>query len=390
MSSNRPIQNQVIVAGVGYSEIARDTGRSEGSLTLEASLNAIADAGMTVDDIDGITTFPDRVSSAFEGPPITYMQRALGMTSIRYWQAMGWGPAQLTALVGAIYAIVGGGADTVLCYRGHKRQEHRFYTPTASNLRLASGENAYRAPYGFWGGTPQLALWAKRYMHEFGLTEAQLGSVVVTCREHAQLNPRAVWCGHPLSIEEYFEQPMISSPFRIVDCDMPVDGAVAIVLTRADRAGSLPHKPVYVNSIGHATGPNCEWNQWPDFTTTATKFAADQLWEGTDLRPRDVDVAQLYDGFSWFVLCWLEDLGFCPKGEGGAWVAEGRGRLGAELPICTDGGQLGGGRVHGFSKVAEAVLQIRGDCGARQVHGAEVAVACTGGGPIATTMLLTA
>jgi acetyl-CoA acetyltransferase len=226
-------------------------------------------------------------------------------------------------------------------------------------------------------------------MHEYGTTEEDLGAVVLTCREHAQLNPAAAWYGHPLTMEEYLAAPMIASPLRILDCDYPIDGAVAIILTRADLASKLRHEPVYVNSVAHATGPDPDWDNWDDLGTMTSAHCAEQLWAGTDLKPSDVDVAEIYDGFSHLALNWFEDLGFVDKGDAGAFFREGRAKLGGDLPCCTDGGQLGGGRLHGFGKVAEATMQLRGQCGDRQVEGAEVAVACSGGGPIGSALLLT-
>jgi acetyl-CoA acetyltransferase len=384
-----PILNKVAVAGVGISELGRSTGRSEGDLTLEAVQRAVDDAGITYKDIDGVCAWPDRISTPFEGPPLTYIQRALGMDRCNYFQAMGWGPAQLSALVSAVYAIAGGGAKTVLCYRGHLRQTRRFYVAGTTDSRYVNDDQAFRSPYGAPAGAARFALWATRHMHEYGTTEEDLGAVVLTCREHAQLNPAAAWYGHPLTMEDYLAAPMISSPLRIVDCDYPIDGAVAIILTRADIAPSLRHEPVYVNSVGHATGPDPDWENWADLGTMASAFVGEQLWAGTDLKPSDVDVAQIYDGFSHLALNWLEDLGFVDKGDAGAFFREGRAKLGGDLPCCTDGGQLGGGRLHGFGKVAEATKQLRNQCGDRQVAGAEVAVACAGGGTIGTALLLT-
>ena len=170
---------------------------------------------------------------------------------------------------------------------------------------------------------------------------------------------------------------------------MPVDGAVAIILANADRASSLPHTPVFINSLGHATGRDPWWDEWPDLSVNVSRFAASELWSRTDLKPADVDVAQVYDGFSYLPLCWLEDLGFCERGDAGAFVMAGEATLGGRLPICTDGGQLGGGRLHGLGKFAEASLQLRHECGDRQVSGADVAVACAGGGYVGSTALLT-
>ena len=226
-------------------------------------------------------------------------------------------------------------------------------------------------------------------MHEYGTTAEQLGEIVLTCRANAQLNPRAVWNGTPLTMESYLASDLVASPFRLLDCDFPVDGAVAVVLTGADRAPDIRHRPVYIEAVGHATGRDSDYYAWDDLSTMAAAHAADEMWSKTDLRPQDVDVAEVYDGFSWLALSWLEALGFCAKGEGGPFVESGACRLDGALPICTDGGQLGMGRLHGFGKLAEAVEQLRGDAGPRQVADADVAVACSGGGPAATSLVLT-
>jgi acetyl-CoA acetyltransferase len=383
-------QNKVVVAGVGYSEIGRSTGRSEGSLAIEACNRAITDAGMTPGDVDGIAAWPDRISSVFEGPPLAYVHRALGLESVRYWQAFGAGPGQLSSVIGAVHAIAAGAADVVLCYRAHLRQETRFYVPGGVSAQSVTGDMALRAPYGLPAGTPRYALWAQRHAYERGYTDEDRGAVVLTCREHAQLNPRAVWYGKPLTMDEYLRSDIIASPLRILDCDMPIDGAVAAVLTAADRVPDLPKRPVYVNAMASCTGPTLDSEAWPDMSSMASRYAANEMWGMTDLGPKDVDVAQIYDGFSSLTLSWLEDMGFVGPGESGDFLREGRGGLGGDLPICTDGGSLGGGRLHGFSKLAEAVEQLRGECGQRQVEGAQVAAVCNGGGPIAATFLLTA
>jgi acetyl-CoA acetyltransferase len=389
MSGLNSVRDKVLVAGVGFSEIGRRTGKTEGQLALEACLAAISDAGLNPEDIQGVTSYPDRVyGRGFEGPSISYVQRALGFRETLFWQGLGWGPAQFSSVISATYAIACGGADVVLCYRAHIQQDGPFIARTPDVMH-ATDDVAFKAPYGVPAGAPRFALWAQRHMYEYGTTAEDLCSVVLTCREHAQLNPRAVWYGHPLTREDYFQSPMVSSPFRILDCDMPVDGAIAFILVAADRASDLPSPAVKINAVGHASGPDLEWDQWEDLTRMASAFVGKQLWENTELTPEDVDCVQLYDGFSWLALCWLEDMGFVEKGEAGAFFREGRGRLTGELPVCTDGGQLGMGRMHGFSKLAEAVLQLRGDCGERQVPNTEVALACAGGGGIGSAILLT-
>jgi acetyl-CoA acetyltransferase len=385
----RSIARQVAIAGVGYSEVSRNSGKSEGELTLEASKLAILDAGLTTADVDGVAAFPHRVSSPFEGPPLPYVQRALGASHWNYYEAVGFGAAQLSSVISATYAIASGAADVVLCYRGHLRNRARFWVSGPLDRTSAGEELAFTAPYGVVGGAPQYAMWAQRYMYSTGTTPDHLAALVTLCRTHAQRNPRAIWRGQPLTTEDYFASPVIASPLRVLDCDMPVDGAVAVVLVAADRVSDIAKKPVFIESIGHATGADPTWDQWADLAQMASVHASRQLWSRTDIRPADVDVAQVYDGFSFLALAWLEDLGFCAKGEAGDFVASGEATFGGTLPICTDGGQLGGGRLHGLGKLAEGVQQLRGECEDRQVDGAETAVVCTGNGTLASTMLLT-
>jgi acetyl-CoA acetyltransferase len=384
---------QVAIAGIGYSEIGRRTGRTEGSLGLEAVLAAIADAGLSPQDVEGVTAYPDRVyGRAFEGPSITYVQRALNMRRTLFWQAMGWGPGQFAAIVSAAYAIAAGAADVVVCYRAHGRQETNFNART-DDVSTAKDDLAFRSPYGVPAGAPRLAMWATRHMFEYGTTEDDLCAVVLNNRENAQLNPRAAWHGSPLTREDYYASPVISSPFRVLDCDMPVDGAVALVLVSTRRFGSDTGpggKPlVKIESMAEATGPDLDWDQWADQTEMASRYVGEQLWAQSSIARSDVDCVQAYDGFSWLALCWMEDLGFVAKGAAGEFFRSGRGRvIGGDLPTCTDGGQLGGGRLHGFGKLAESVTQLRGEAGERQVAGASVAVACAGGGPIGAALIL--
>lgn len=388
MADAERIGGKVIVAGVGSSQIGRATGRGEGSLALEACQRAIADSGLPRDAIDGIVAYPDRVSSPYQGPSIAYVHRALGLRNTRYYQAFGTGPGPLCSLVNAVYALVSGAASAIICYRAHAlpAAPPPDHDPKPYPV---SGEAAFTAPYGLDASTPRYALWAQRHAHELGTTDRHRGAVVLTCRENAQRNPDAIWYGSPLSMSEYLASDVVASPLRLLDCDMPVDGAVAVVLTRADRAPDIRKRPVVLESIGHAAGPTIDPDIWPDFTYMAARFVGDQLWAGTDLEPGDVDVAEVYDGFSTLALCWLEDLGFVGKGEAGQFLLDGHGRLGGQLPICTDGGQLGAGRIHGMRQVATAVRQLRGECGEHQVAGAEVAVASVGGGPAGTALLLT-
>jgi acetyl-CoA acetyltransferase len=210
----------------------------------------------------------------------------------------------------------------------------------------------------------------------------------VNNRSHALRNPRAIWHDQPLTRDDYFDAALVSDPLRIVDCDIFVDAAVAIVLARADRAPDLAHRPAYIEAIAHVPGPVLDDHQVPGLLNVS-HWVGPELWAKTELTVNDVDVAQVYDGFSFQALQWLEDIGFAPPGESGARVAAGEFTFAGRLPICTDGGQLGVGRYHGLEKLAEAARQLWGGAGGGQVEAPEVSFVGSGGGVRGAAMLLT-
>ena len=234
-----------------------------------------------------------------------------------------------------------------------------------------------------------LAMHCRRHMHLYGTTKEQLGWLAVNSRRNAALNPDAVY-REPLTLDDYLGARPISDPFGLYDCDVPVDGSIALVVSGSAYAGDARTRSIRVEAYGGSPGLG-GWDQRPDYPNMAASDAAADMWSRTDLGPNDVDVAELYDGFSILTMTWLEELGFCGKGESGPFVEGGeRIALGGELPLNTSGGQLSAGRLHGFGFLHEACLQLRGEGGARQVAGnPEVAVVANGGGPIAGTMLLT-
>jgi acetyl-CoA acetyltransferase len=233
-----------------------------------------------------------------------------------------------------------------------------------------------------------VAMHCRRHMHLYGTTKQQLGWLAVNSRRNAALNPAGVY-QQPMSLDDYLGARPISDPLGLYDCDVPVDGSMALVVSAADRAGDGPHLPVRVEAIGRAPGGG-SWDQRPDYPKMASADAAAEMWSRTDLTPQDVDVAELYDGFTFLTFAWLEALGLCGEGEAGPFV-DGSHRIALEgdLPLNTYGGQLSAGRLHGYGFLHEAVTQLRGAAGARQVRRAEVAVVGVGGGPIAGCMLLT-
>lgn len=373
---------EVAIAGVGYSEIARALDRTIGAITIEACSAALADAGLGPADIDGMATYPGGGDSV----SCFYVVDALGIAGLSWFEDLaGWMPAAITPVIAAAHAVARGDCETALAFRTVKRNRER--PPGMGFAPRVPGDMQFRAPFGDPMTSQWLALWARRHMHEYGTTEEHLGHIAVTFREHASRNPRAPLRA-PLTIDEYFQSRIVTTPFRLLDCDFPVDGGGAVVVTTLERARDLQQKPVKVLAGRFATGARPDWDQWEDLTMMASRRCADDLWAATGLRAADIDVAELYDGFSWLALCWLEDLGFCPKGEGGPFIADGNLRLGGAIPANTHGGSLSAGRLHAISHVIECTEQLRGSAGARQVPDAATGIVTAGGGTMAGALLL--
>ena len=373
---------EVAISGVGYSAIGRALDRTVGALTIDACTAALNDAGLKPTDVNGIATYPATGDSV----PCFYVTDAMGIPRLDWFADLaGWMPAAITPVIAAAHAVARGDCDVALAFRSVKRNRER--PPGMGFAERVGGDMQFRAPFGDPMTSQWLAMWARRHMHEFGTTQEHLGQIAVTFRDHATRNPLAP-IREPISLDDYFASRIITTPFRILDCDLPVDGAGAVVVTSLDRARELATKPVVVKHGGFATGARPDWDQWEDLTAMASKQAAENMWRATGLTAADVDVAQVYDGFSWLALCWLEDLGFCAKGEGGPFIAEGNLALGGAIPTNTHGGSLSGGRLHAISHVIECVQQLRGDASDRQVTGAEVGVVTAGGGTMAGALLL--
>jgi len=387
------LERRAIISGVGQSQIGRRLLRTDLDLTCEAALRAIADAGLTPADIDGLACYPGPMGAGapgFAGPGTPEVQDALGL-QLGWHGSGGEGPAQVAPVMLSALAVAAGLCRHVLVYRTVTEataQGAGGRVGIGAGSRAVSGFAQWVIPFGAMSAANWLALHAVRHMHEFGTKREHLGEIALAGRAHAALNPAAIY-REPLTMEEYLAARIITWPFGLYDCDVPVDGSTAVIVSAADVSRDLPRPPVRIHAIGSAIRSRPVWDQWEDLTTMAARDAAEQLWARADLRPGDVDTIQLYDGFSWLTLAWIEALGFCKRGEAGPFVEGGRVRLGGELPLNTWGGQLSGGRLHGFGFLAEAIRQLRGECGPRQVPDCEVAVVAAGGGPIAGCLLLT-
>jgi len=392
-------ERQSIISGVGQSAVGRKLGRSELDLTMDACLSAISDAGLARDDIDGLVTFPGRVNvppPGFTGPGTDEIQDALRL-ELGFRLSSFDGPGQLQAVVNACLAIAGGLARHVLVYRtvtessgqGAGGRSGSGLDPSGKPGARVKGPMSWQIPMGGFSTANIMAMMAQRHFSVHGTTKQQLGWIPVTERRHASMNPGAVLRA-PMTIQDYLASRMISTPLSLYDCDIPVDVSTALVVSHRDYAPDGPHQAIHVNALGTAARNRPSWDQYPDLASMAAVGAADHLWSRTDLRPRDVDVANLYDGFSILALIWMESLGLCPTGEAGPFIEGGR-RIthGGDFVLNPHGGQLSAGRAHGFGFLHEAVVQLRHEAGGRQVADAEVAVISNGAGPMTGCMLLT-
>jgi acetyl-CoA acetyltransferase len=388
-------EHDSIVSGIGQSAVGRRLGRSATDLTVEAALSAIADAGLTRADIDGVITYPggDSFSTRGYGGPSPYAVLEALRLQPTWFSGSAELPGQLGAVVQAMMAVSSGLARHVLVYRTVTETlgqgsggRGAIYDPDGYAAPTMAG---FIATFGAPSAVNWLAMLASRHFHEYGTTREQLGQIPLTCRVNAGRNPRAIY-RDPLTMDDYLNARVISIPLCLYDCDVPVDGSTAFIVSAADYATSTPKKPVYIEAIGSALTQRFSWDQQADLTAMAATGAAEHMWSRTSLTPADVDIAELYDGFSILALAWIEALGFCKKGEAGAFLEGGRRiALDGELPLNTNGGQLSAGRLHGFGFIHEAAAQLRGEAEGRQVPDVQVAAVGNGGGPIAGAMLLT-
>jgi acetyl-CoA acetyltransferase len=384
------IERGAIISGIGISHIGRKSGIAGIDLTAESSLQAIHDAGLAPADIDGIATMGDT--------PIPEAAARLDIEPAWTGGSMGrWG--LLSPVVNAFHGVASGEARHVLVYRTVNMVGGSVFAQAAEGRAPAAPARPVPERDNPMGAIPRLlaahaysaanwlALYARRHMHLYGTTKEQLGWLAINSRANAALNPRAAF-RDPITMDDYLAARMISEPFGLLDCDVPVDGSVAFVVSSADTAPDCDHA-VRVEACGGSLGLG-GWDQRPDYPKMAASDAAAEMWSRTDLAPSDVDLAQLYDGFTFITLAWLEALGFCADGESGPFV-EGGSRIArdGQLPLNTYGGQLSAGRMHGNWVLHEACLQLRREAGERQVERHEVAVVSNGGGPIAGCMLLT-
>ncbi len=395
MATTDKFEAKVALTGIGMSRIGRRLGVDPLSLTIEACRKAVDDAGLTMADIDGLSTYPGGAAAGghSEGG-VTALEESLRLRPT-WFNGGSETPGQGGSVVAAMLAVAAGLCRHVLCFRtvwestwiDRQRSDPRPSGPGGG--RVEGDFMAWRLPYGAMSAANWIAMNASNHFHRYGTTRDALAAIAVNARRNAGLNPDAVY-RQPMTPDDYYGARMISSPFGLYDCDVPCDGSIAVVVSAREAGRDLRHPPVLVDSVGTQIIDRVSWDQGTLSHEPQTLGPAAHLWSRSSLRPGDVDVAQLYDGFTFNCLSWIEALGFCGIGEAGDFLADPtRIALEGQLPLNTFGGQLSAGRTHGYGFIHEAVVQLRGDAGQRQVKGAEVAVVSTGGGTPGGCFLLT-
>ena len=383
MSARMAASNRVAVVGYAHSEVQRHAGSTLGALTVETARRAIADAGLGPADVDGFVTaslFPTAgAHAAVDGISLVsanWLAEHLGVNPAYAAGFQGFG--QLPGAVAmAVNAVASGAADHVLVHRALHNPQGSYH---ANPMTEARGDQQWTVPQGYFGPLAMIALTYTEYVERYGAAREAMAAVVVEARKNGSRIPWSYWHSRPLSAEEYLAEPMVHDPICRLDCDLPVDGVACFVLTSAERARDLPHRPVYV--AGYASGAPVRHRlplHWPldDIMDVGTETAR-RLWERSGVGPAEVDLPQVYDGFSPFVYLWMESLSLCPVGEAHRMVLEGGidSDRADTLPVLSGGGALGNGRMHGVPQMLECYLQLAGRAGDRQRQGVSVGVAC--------------
>lgn len=351
------------IVGIGATEFSKNSGRTPMQLATEACIAACRDAGLDPAEVDGMSVFSAEKNTEIE------VARNLGVRELTHFSMINHGGGAACAVVAqAAMALYSGAAKYVLVYRAfNERSWHRFgqgvqdrhQTPEAFDVSFS-----WTTPFGQLTPAQWVAMFATRYMHEYGATSEDFGRVAVADRRHAANNPAAFFYEKPITLEDHQNSRMISEPLRLLDCCQESDGGQALLLTTVDRAADLAQKPAVVASAaqGVAYDQHMMRSYYRDSITGLPEMGvvARQLWESSGLGPDDIQTAVLYDHFTPLVLTQLEEFGFCGVGEARHFIADGNIEIGGRLPINTNGGQLGEAYIHGVNGIAEGVRQVRG------------------------------
>ena len=384
-------EHRAVLSGIGRSAMGRRLLRDPLSLTVDACLAAIADAGLAPEDIDGLSTYPGPVGMGMSEGGVTAVEEALRLQPT-WINGGGDLPGPGGSVIQAMLAVAAGLCRHVLCFRTVWESSYAALGLAAASGggggRVTGAMQEWRVPFGAMSAASWIGVNATHYLHRYGAPRELLGWIALNGRANAARNPAAIY-RDPMTMDDYLSARLISTPFGLYDCDVPCDASIAVIVSDASVAADLPEPAVRVEAVGTQILERISWDQGTVTHEPQVLGQAAHLWTRTDLRPADVDVALLYDGFTFNAISWLEGLGFCGFGEAQDWLDGGaRIALDGELPVNPHGGQLSEGRTHGFGFLYEAVTQLRGAAGDRQVRGAQTAVVTSGGGTPSGVLLL--
>jgi acetyl-CoA acetyltransferase/uncharacterized OB-fold protein len=389
-ASDERFEHAALLSGVGRSAIGRRLMVDPVSLTVDACLAAVDDAGLALEDIDGLSTYPGGMGMSVgigEGG-ITAVEEALRIHPT-WINGGGDLPGPGGSVIAAMMAVASGLCRHVLCFRTVWEATYaKLGLTPGGGLRVSGPMQEWRLPFGAMSAANWIGINANQYLHRYGAPREMLGWIALNGRANAARNPAAIY-RDPMTMDDYLSARPITTPFGLYDCDVPCDASIAVVVSAADVADDLPHPAVRVDAVGTQITERISWDQ--DTVTHEPQVLGQSahLWTRTDLTPDDVDVALVYDGFTFNAISWLEALGFCGIGEAKDWLDGGkRIALDGDLPVNPHGGQLSEGRTHGYGFFYEAITQLRGDAGERQVPDARTAVVTSGGGTPSGVLLL--
>lgn len=376
------VKDKTAIVGIGQTEFSRASGRTTLQLACEAIKSAAEDAGLKIEEIDGLLRYNG------DGTSTETLVSALGLPDLNFTGSNPMGGSGCTAMImHAAIAVATGVAKYVVCYRSmNEYSKTRIGRVSSRPERVGNVtrnfQDGFLAPYGYSSPVSWVAMFARRYMHEYGATREHLGWVAINARTHAQTNPNAMFYGKPMTMDDYLAAPMIVEPFCRFDCCLDSDGAVALIVTTAERARNLRQRPAYILASTQATatqGQSMTSHNRPRISRLPESwYAAQELWRLAGVTPKDIDVCQLYDAFAVLPIAQLEEYGFVGEGEGPAfcWGRE-RISIGGELPLNTAGSLLSEAYIHGVNLITEAVRQIRGTA-VNQVANVELSMTTAG------------
>jgi acetyl-CoA acetyltransferase len=378
------VRDKAAIVGIGETEYSKNSGRTELALACEAIKKAADDAGISVDEIDGLVRFD------YDAIDEVALTSHAGLQNLRWMSHTGYGGTGGNAvIVHAAAAISAGLATTVVCYRALNERSGRRYGQAdfRSALLEGGGQQSFQAPWGMLVPVHQFGQFARRHMIEYGTTSRQFGEVAVTLRRHASMNPRAMM-RTPITVEDHQASRMIAAPLRLFDLCIESDGACAVIVTSAERARSHRHPPAWIMGAAQGSGTRALGIVFREsLAVPESVHTAKDVYRSAGVEPEEIDAVMIYDHFTPFVIISLEAYGFCKPGEGGPFVESGRIAYDGELPVNTHGGNHSEAYIHGLPHVIEAVRQLRGTSTA-QVESAELILSCSSVAQLSAAVIL--